>query len=146
MSTASSTCAYFSSGDIEDENVLITDFWLEFVAARDERGRHSYKCALSQEPRPELHSPDPDRRQPPAGQERTQQDLQTVLQPSAVSRWSAVSPSPEPTDEDAPARPRPHYPAHPELPEMAGPFARGRQFVSNCLRDSFVLDVLEKMS
>ena len=27
-----------------------------------------------------------------------------------------------------------------------GPFARGREFVANCLRDSFILDVLEKMS
>jgi hypothetical protein len=133
---------------IEDENILIANYWLDFVSARDDR-----ECQPARyQPGGDLH----------AKLQTFTQRINALLETQEKLR-EAIATAPaqlgceQPPEEFPPAQSagNPNHTAasenvnlcsHQELPDMNGPFAKGRQFVSNCLRDSFILDVLEKMS
>jgi len=147
MRTARSADYYHSCLAPEDENILIANYWLEFVSARDDR-----ECKVSRPQGEELHS----------NIQTFTHRINTILETQEKLRKTLNSVQPETACEppsaelspahrlenlgDRPASESANPCSQNELPGMAGPFARGRQFVSNCLRDSFVLDVLEKMS
>lgn len=147
MSTARSVEDYFGPNSVENENVLMTNYWLEYVAARDGRDVPTSKPFAAEDLQAKLYN--------------FTQRMTAVLENQARLRKALGSSGPEPPAHGSPSflsaqgssllegRPNsvPSSPStHSDLRDMTGPFSRGKHFVSNCLRDSFILDTLEKQT
>ncbi len=142
MSTARSVDDYIVAGTLENENVLIADYWLEFVAARDVRE------PAKQQQSEDLH----------VGMRGFSQRMSLILDnqdklraafgkvPSEPVTQTTPDFSAPPAAENSDVRAGSSPASSTDHPDLSGPFARGKQFVSSCLRDSFVLNVLEKLS